>query len=71
MIPEDERQHPIHHDFHEILGGDTHIQGKKRQAFYEDAYSQTTCLAIATGESRRFANILIVIGSIKLEDILI
>ena len=70
MVPEDESRQPVHQDFLEILGNETPVRGKKRHDFYQDVNSQATCLAIVTGESRRFANILIVMGSLKPEDIL-
>jgi L-fucose mutarotase len=68
MVPEDEKRQAVHEDFLEILGSETPVQGKKRYDFYQEAGSQNTCLAIATGEMRRFANILIVIGSVKPAD---
>lgn len=65
MIPEDEAEQAVHQEFKEILGIEALIQGKKRYDFYREAKSQDTCVAIATGETRRFANILIEIGSLK------
>lgn len=65
MIPPDESDQPIHNEFQEILGSQVRLDRKKRFDFYFEAKSEDTCLAVATGETRRFANILLVIGSIK------
>jgi L-fucose mutarotase len=65
MIPPDESIQPIHKDFEEILGRDMVFEKVKRFEFYEEVKSDDTCLVIASGETRRFANILLVIGVIK------
>ena len=65
MIPPDETEQPIHKEFKEILGDHIVLKREKRLEFYRESRSDDTCLVIATGETRRFANILIVIGSIK------
>jgi L-fucose mutarotase len=65
MVPPDNIEQPIHKEFKEILGSDIILKGEKRFEFYLESKSEDTCLAIATGETRRFANILLVIGSIK------
>lgn len=70
MVPEDESQQPVHQEFLKVLASEAPVQGKKRYDFYQEVNSQATCLAIVTGESRRFANILIVMGSLKPEDII-
>ena len=65
MIPHDESEQGVHKEFTQILGEDITLKSEKRFDFYRQAKSEDTCLAIATGETRRFANILLVIGSIK------
>ncbi|HMI67942.1 MAG TPA: RbsD/FucU family protein [Cyclobacteriaceae bacterium] len=65
MVPPDESEQSIHIEFREILGPDIVLKREKRSDFYQAVKSEDTCLAIATGETRRFANILLVIGSIK------
>ena len=40
----------------------------KRTEFYAEASQPSTALVIATGEERRFANILITIGVVKPEE---
>ena len=63
MSPPDEGQQPIHSEFREILGDKIHFRPEKRAGFYRETKSEETCLLIATGDTRRFANILIVMGS--------
>jgi L-fucose mutarotase len=65
MLPPDETPQEIHDDFVQILGVDTPVTKVKRFDFYKEARSSDTCLVIATGEIRRFANILITIGVVK------
>lgn len=65
MIPPDESIQTIHSEFEEILGPSLPLKKLKRFEFYEEAKSNETCLVIATGESKRFANILLVIGVVK------
>ena len=66
MVPPDESKQAIHSEFEEILGPDISIKKIKRFEFYEEVKSVDTCLVIATGEIKRFANILLVIGVVKL-----
>ena len=63
MSPPDESQQPIHSEFREILGDGIIFKLEKRAGFYRETKSEETCLLIATGDTRRFANILIVMGS--------
>lgn len=65
MTPPDENKQSIHAEFQEILGEGIPLTSKKRLEFYQEVGSNDTCLVIATGETRRFANILLIIGSIK------
>lgn len=65
MLPADDTVPEIHQEFSEILGNDTPVEKLRRFAFYDEAKSGDTCLVIATGESRRFANILLTIGVVK------
>jgi len=65
MLPPDEAPQAIHDEFLSILGENTPVTKVKRFDFYKEARSADTCLVIATGEIRRFANILITIGVVK------
>lgn len=68
MVPPDESDQPIHSEFAEILGIDVPLRKLKRFEFYDEAKSPDTCLVIASGEMRRFANILLTIGVVKTFD---
>ena len=64
MLPPDGVEQSIHSEFKDML--DTVECFKlKRFEFYDQAKSAETCLVIATGETRRFANILLTIGVVK------
>lgn len=62
MVPPDNSEQPIHLGFARLLGENRTCQKLKREAFYQDASSDDVCLAIASAETRRFGNILLVIG---------
>jgi len=65
MVPPDEALQQIHEEFLNILGGNIPVERLKRFEFYRKSMSPETFLVIATGEKRRFANILLVIGVVK------
>lgn len=65
MVPPDGSRQAIYSEFEEILGSEITLKNLKRFEFYEEVKSSDTCLVIATGEGRRFANILLVIGVVK------
>jgi L-fucose mutarotase len=65
MLPADGEVPQIFAEFAEILGAGMAFTRLKRFEFYDAAKSDATCLVIATGESRRFANILLTIGVVK------
>jgi len=65
MLPPDETPQEIHEEFLNILGESIPVTKVKKIDFYREARSQDTCLVIATGEIRSFANILITIGVVK------
>lgn len=56
---------PIHEKFRSLLAESVPLHAKKRQDFYAEARSMATALVIATGEERRFANILLTIGVVR------
>src|SRR5665213_1126765 len=62
MVAPDDSEHPIHREFARLLGENTTCQKLKREAFYQEASTDDVCLAIASAETRRFGNILLVIG---------
>lgn len=70
MTPPEGSTPPIHAEFAAILHPSLPVQILKRKEFYEQVSVTHTCLAIATGETRRFANILLTIGVIKKQETL-
>ncbi len=54
----------IHGEITRILGAEVPFTLRPRHDFYAEARSVDTTLAIATGEQRRFANVLLTIGVI-------
>jgi L-fucose mutarotase len=67
MLPPDSAPQAIHNEFKEILGEETPVTKVKCFDFYKEARSENTFMVIATGEMRRFANILITVGVVKFE----
>ncbi|WP_210547247.1 RbsD/FucU family protein [Rhodoferax sp. PAMC 29310] len=57
----------VHEEYRTMLPPDIEIRSLERQAFYDAVCSPLTSLVIATGETRRFANLLLTIGVVKLE----
>ena len=64
--PNDEKA-PIHEEYVKMLPQGLPIKRLERYAFYEAACSPLTSLVIATAETRRFANLLLEIGVVKLD----
>ncbi|MFO1447029.1 MAG: RbsD/FucU family protein [Opitutaceae bacterium] len=68
MQTRDGAEAPIHGEIARLLGEGVPFVLKPRHDFYGEARSADTTLAIATGEQRRFANILLTIGVVRLPD---
>jgi L-fucose mutarotase len=64
MGPDDGSEPSIYADFRELLP-DTALTRLGRFDFYDMARGPDTALAIATGEQRLYANILLTIGVVK------
>jgi L-fucose mutarotase len=62
MEPADGQAVPLHGDVRALLPAAAAVTLKKRHDFYAEAKSPATALVIATGEQRRFANVLLTIG---------
>lgn len=58
---------PLHAIDREKLGPAVEFRTMERWAFYEQIASPRRTLIIATGEQRRFANLLLEVGVVKLE----
>jgi L-fucose mutarotase len=65
MMPPGDEYQPIHEEFRKLLPPGIEWNAKTRFDFYDEARSPQTALIIATGESRRFANLLLTIGVIR------
>jgi L-fucose mutarotase len=66
MEPPADFKPPIHELYKQKLGKEVAWMQMERWAFYEKIASPRTTLMIATGEQRRFANLLLEIGVVKL-----
>jgi L-fucose mutarotase len=62
MVPPDGIRPAVHTEFRALLPDSLPLTECKRLEFYEQAQSDDTSLVIATGEHRRFANLLLTIG---------
>jgi L-fucose mutarotase len=67
MEPADGAPVPLHKRIRELLPATLPITKCRRHDFYAEARAATTALVIATGEGRRFANVLLTIGVVKSE----
>lgn len=56
---------PLHESIRKMLPADAAINLCRRHDFYAEAKSPATSLVIATGEERRFANVLLTIGVVR------
>ena len=52
-------------EFTTLLGNDVPVNYLPRQEFYNAVKSDNTALVIASGETRRFANIILTVGVVK------
>lgn len=57
----------IHEEYAGMLPEGADVTRLERSAFYEAVRSPLTSLVIATGEIRRFANLLVTVGVVKLD----
>jgi L-fucose mutarotase len=58
---------PIHAEYKAMLPAGLPVEHLERQAFYDAVCSPWTTLVVATAETRRFANLLLEVGVVKLE----
>ena len=68
MQPDDGSEPTIFKEFRNILPNKIQIEKLARNEFYNAVYSPDTCLVIQTGEQRLYANLLITIGAIALNE---
>ena len=65
MQTRDAQPAAVHGEIVQLLGPEVPFELKARHDFYAEARSADTALAIATGEQRRFANVLLTIGVVR------
>jgi L-fucose mutarotase len=65
MVPPNGPRPPVHDEIHELFPEGLNITECLRAEFYEQAKTNDTSLVIATGEQRRFANVLLTIGVVS------
>lgn len=65
MAPPDGQSVAIHHELVKLLPAGVATRSLPRDEFYTAVNQPSTALVIATGEERRFANILLTIGVVK------
>lgn len=68
MQPRDGSTPAVHTEIRELLGAAVPVEALARQEFYAAALRPDTALVVATGEQRRFANVLLTIGTIRLPE---
>jgi len=68
MLPPDDFHPEIHDQYKAMLGNDCPWNEMERWSFYDKIKLPDTTLAIATGEQRRFANLLLTVGVVKLPE---
>ncbi|MPW37152.1 RbsD/FucU transporter [Vibrio sp. B1Z05] len=61
----DDFDNTIHSEYVRILPQGTEMKFQEREDFYSTAKSPNTLLVIATGETRRFANLMLTVGAVK------
>jgi L-fucose mutarotase len=65
MSPADGSTPAVHARCRAILGDAVPVETRSRFAFYDEARSIDTGLVIATGDTRRFGNVLLTIGVVR------
>lgn len=63
MVPDTAEEPSIFSEFREILGKETELGKLTRSEFYEECRKDNIKLAVATGEQRIYANILLTVGA--------
>ncbi|MBI4977605.1 MAG: RbsD or FucU transport [Spirochaetes bacterium] len=65
VAPPEDQFRAVHAEYRTLLPADIQWEEKERWAFYGDVKSTDTALIIATGDTRRFANLLLTVGVVK------
>lgn len=64
MLMDDNQEAPVVAEYRRLLPPDVALKGLPRFDYYDAVKSPDTCLVIATGEQRQYANLLLVVGVI-------
>ena len=67
VAPPEDRFRAVHEEYRRLLPAEVVWEEKERWAFYGEVKSPDTALIIATGDIRRFANLLLTMGVVKFE----
>jgi len=62
MLQADNQEAPVVAEYRQLLPAGVQVRGLARFDYYNEAKSPDTCLVIATGEQRQYANLLLVVG---------
>ncbi len=65
VAPPEEAFRAVHKEYRKLLPVDVAWEEKERWAFYDEVKSADTGLVIATGDVRRFANLLLTVGVVR------
>ena len=65
VAPPEDAFRAVHKEYRELLPADISWEEKERWAFYTEVKSADTGLVIATGDVRRFANLLLTVGVVR------
>lgn len=65
MVPDDGQHQPVFDEFSRLLPAGVALTRHERHAFYALARGPDTCLVVATGEQRCYANLLLTIGVVQ------
>jgi L-fucose mutarotase len=67
MVPADGPEPAVFGEFRRLLGGAPDLAPLEREAFYAAASAPDVAVAVATGEGRLYANLLLTIGVVPPE----
>ncbi len=62
VAPPEEQFRSVHAEYRALLPAEVQWEEKERWAFYGEVKTPDTALIIATGDTRRFANLLLTVG---------
>lgn len=69
MLKDDGQEAPVVAEYRQMLPAGVALKGLPRLDYYDAVKSPDTCLVIATGEQRQYANLMLVVGVITAEGV--